>query len=510
MASPEAHRGALFLAALVLLATPLPAASQRQTLPLRGVNVHLASGSEMGLVDQMNLNRVRVDVNWSAIESMPGLFDWRDTDRAFDAAVSRRLGIYANVGSTPDWACRAGSAGPSCVPAATDPWKAFVKAAATRYRGLVEYWGIGNEPNLRQFWQGDALEYVAFLLLPAGEAIREADPAGKIAAPDLSSSLKATIPIYAFFDAIANAKATPFVDAVSLHLYEETPAWPCPAFRGPQGLHDLLFKGSTCTRSMIYWIDRSTLADRPILVTEFGYAGGGDAGTDVRATFDVFLPESRVAGLFFYELEDNSGSTNGLLRQDGSPKSGAYDLAANLSRGGEPPAPLFKDTFDANWGVSFRWLFPNGGAVVRNGGLENTLQEFIGRVGDTQIADFDIASNIVILDDLGSPWNWAGLMGRTTTPEDDFRDSGYLAFLRANGDVGLFRAPDTLIGYTQTGIDPKARSVQLTLRAQGTRISVFVDGRGVIAVDDSTWTAGYAGVQNYSIAHHDDLWFVRK
>ena len=112
-------------------------------------------------------------------------------------------------------------------------------------------------------------------------------------------------------------------------------------------------------------------------------------------------------------------------------------------------------------------------------------------------------------DDLGNPWNWAGLIGRTTRPEDGFRDSGYLAFLRSNGEVGLFRAPDTRIGYAATGLDPKARPVNLKLRAKGTRISVWVDGREVIAVDDATWKGGYAGVQNLSLAHHDDVWFVR-
>ena len=506
----RAPRCAHLVLLLTALAVSLPAAAQRTTMPLRGVNVHVASGPEMGLVDLMNLNRVRIDVAWNSIESTPGVFDWRDVDRAFDAALSRRLGIYANLGSVPDWACRPGSKGASCVPDGSERWKAFVRAAATRYRGLVEYWGVGNEPNLRQFWQGDALEYVAILLVPAGEAIREADPAVRISAPDLSSSLKATIPIYAFFDAIANAKAAPYVDAVSVHLYEDkSPVWPCPSFEGPQGLHDLLFGGSVCTRSMAYYIDRSTVADRPILVTEFGYAGGGDAGTKVRETFDIFLPEARVSGVYFYELQDNSGVTLGLLREDGSPKGGAYDLALRLSRGDEPPAPVFKDTFEAPWGASTRWVFPHGGAVVRNGGLENSVQDFVGKVGDAALEDFDIASSIAVRSDLGNPWNWAGLIGRTTKPEDGFKDSGYLAFVRSNGDVGLFRAPDTRIGYAVTGLDPKKRPVNLMLRAKGTVISVHVDGQEVIAVDDRKWTSGYAGVQDNSLARHDDVWLVR-
>lgn len=492
----------------LLLSPASPALAQRATVPLRGVNVHDAAGPEIGFVDLMNLNRVRIDVSWSDVELVPGLYEWRGIDQTIEAAASRNLGIYANLGGVPSWACRVGSSGEGCVPAGSERWAAFVAAAARRYKGVVEYWGIGNEPNVGRFWQGDALEYVSLMLRPAALAIHAADPAAKVAAADLSGTLRPDIPFEAFNDAIANTGTAPLVDAVSVHVYEEaSPGWPCPDFQDPNGIYDRLFNGSLCTRSLVYFIDRGPLAGRPILVTEFGYEGGGDADWRIPRTFALFAPEERVLGAFFYELRDNSGTNLGLIREDYTPKNGAWALYYDLPRGGEPARPILADSFERPWsGSFFRWHFPRGGGVLRGGALENDVKEFTAKVPDTWARDAEVSSTVTIRDDLGSPWNWAGVMVRTRLPGDGFRDSGYLAFVRSNGDVGLFRAPDTRIGYvTGTGLDPKAKPVRLTLRALGSRLTVLVDGREVIAVDDATWQDGLSGLQNLALARHDDV-----
>jgi hypothetical protein len=506
-ASPLAPGLPALLGAL-LLGLAAPALAQRATVPLRGVNVHNAAGPEIGFVDLMNLNRVRIDVNWSDVERVSGVYDWTGIDQAVEAAASRGLGIYANVGSVPPWACRAGSSGDGCVPAGSERWTAFVDAAARRYLGLVEFWGIGNEPNVRRFWQGDALEYVSLLLQPAALAIHAADPAAKVAAADLSGTLKPSIPFDAFNDAIANSGTAPLIDAVSVHVYEEgSPGWPCPSFPDPTGIYDRLFNGSFCTRSLVYFIDRGPLSGRPILVTEFGFAGGGDAGWRIPWTFTLFAPEERVLGLFFYELLDSPGSNLGLIRQDYTPKAGAWALSSGLPRGDEPARPILADSFDRPWsGSFFRWHFPRGGAVLLGGALGNVVKDFTAKIPDTWARDAEVTSTVTIVDDLGNPWNWAGALVRSRLPADGFRDSGYLAFVRSNGDVGLFRAPDTRIGYVSgTGLDPKTKPVRLTLRALASRLSVLVDGREVISVDDDTWQDGLSGLQNLSLARHDDV-----
>jgi len=483
------------------------AAQGRVGLPVRGVNVHSAIGAELDAVPAMHLNWVRMDLFWSAVETTEGRYVWDDVDRQVQASVSRGIRIYANLTSTPAWACRAGDAAGrgACVPR-DGLFARFVRAAASRYRGAIGVWGIWNEPDQPDFWHGDGLSYVDALLVPAARVIREVDPSARIAAPELSGSWSRSVRDPAeFFDAIGLRRAGALVDVVSQHLYEER------FLTGPGSLKRKLFDGDVFHHSLLYPIERSVLAGKEIWITEFGFDGGGDSGngTDVLRLFELFGPEPRITGLFVYELADCGSCTpagdSGLLRADLGWKPGARLLAQKL-RQTEPPPPPFLDRFSGPWSAAFfRWVFPGGGSVLADGRLGNTVPDFVAKVADVRAADFEISSLVRLEDDLGDPRSFVGLVGRTREIADGGEKSGYRAILRANGDLELDAPSIGLRLVAGTGLSPKARPVKLTLAAAGDRISVSVNDVEKLVVRDGAFAAGWAGIQNRGLGLHDDV-----
>ncbi len=487
---------------LAALASGPPAAAGTR---FRGVNLHSATGPEVDAVPAMHMNFVRMDVFWNAVETANGVITWDGLDRMVQTYRSRGLAIYATISSTPKWACRMGvpPIEVSCVPQEGYIGR-FVTALATRYRGAIAVYSIWNEPDEPVFFQGEPLSYVDSLLVPAATAIRAVDPFAKIAAPELSGSFGAPRSPGAFFDAIAQRGAAGLVDIVSQHVYEEG------SFTGPNGILNKFFNGDTFHRSLLYWIDRSVLASRDVWITEFGFNGGGDAGggDDVLRVFQLYAPRPRVAALFDYELMDCGGCLTpvlGLLEPDGSWKPGAHALTNELADLGPAP-PAFRDRFDGAWSaILWRWALPNGGAAVSAGSLVNSVPDFRAKVQGLEVTDFEISSTVRITDDLGSSFNWIGLAGRTLAPADGGTESGYLAFLRSNGDVGLTCKRSGLNLSARTGLDPKAAPVRLALSAAGDRIAVSVDGVEVLVAHDATYANGGVGLQNHSLGAHADV-----
>jgi hypothetical protein len=342
------------------------------------------------------------------------------------------------------------------------------------------------------------------LLVPAATAIRAADPFAKIAAPDLSGSWAAPRSPGAFFDAIARRNAAGLVDIVSQHVYEEG------SFTGPNGILNKFYNGDTFHHSLLYWIQRSVLASRDVWITEFGFNGGGDSGggADILRVFQVFGPRPHVTALFVYELQDCVGCVTpagGLLRSDGSWKPGAHALASQLTDL-DPTPPAFRDRFSGAWSETlFRWLLPSGGGSVSAGRLVNSVGDFRAKVQDLAVTDFEISSTVQITDDLGNAFNWVGLAGRTQAASDGGTESGYLAFLRSNGDVGLYCKRSGLNLSARTGRNPKALPVRLALSATGNRIAVSVDGVEALVAFDSTYGNGTVGLQNHALGAHADV-----
>lgn len=170
-------------AAVVTVATVLASCHATATDPVPvGMGVHMmfddpaSVAKQFELMEQMHVSVVRVDFDWSAIESERGRYDWSYPDRIVTQAEARGMQVLALLTYTPNWA-RPPDTTSHAPPRQVGDFAGFARAAAARYapRG-VHSWEIWNEPNISDFWspRPDVDAYGA-LFLAAADAIRDVD-----------------------------------------------------------------------------------------------------------------------------------------------------------------------------------------------------------------------------------------------------------------------------------------------------------------------------------------------
>ena len=151
------------------------------TLHFRGADAALVK-RQFDLMADMNVAWVRFDLDWSAVETERGRFDWAFPDIVVDEAQSHGMKVLGVLAYTPAWA-RSSTIGDPTTASRSRPdrwsdYASFARVAAERYapRG-VGTWEIWNEPNSSKFWppRPDANEYGG-LFRVAAAAIRSADP----------------------------------------------------------------------------------------------------------------------------------------------------------------------------------------------------------------------------------------------------------------------------------------------------------------------------------------------
>ena len=144
---------------------------------------------------------IRLTCGWSWVEPQPGRFDWRRCDAVMAAAAAAGFRVLATLTPSSQWSTTA----PTNMPPAEREWYppadygAFGRwvEAMVRHYPAVDYWEVGNEPDLRPFWPAPPGEY-ARLLAEAKEAAGRARPGAKIVLGGLS--LAANVPIERLID----------------------------------------------------------------------------------------------------------------------------------------------------------------------------------------------------------------------------------------------------------------------------------------------------------------------
>ena len=175
----------LLLLLLVCVARGAAAADPSSSF---GVNIHAPQGAELAAeldrVKAAGIGWVRIDFIWAAVEPQRGRYDWRGYDALAAAARARGLQVYATLAYTPAWA----TDGPELtgVPRNPDDWRRFCLRAARRYRGKILYWGLWNEPNLKQFWSGSRDQYIDLILKTGADAVHAGNPAARVGGPELA------------------------------------------------------------------------------------------------------------------------------------------------------------------------------------------------------------------------------------------------------------------------------------------------------------------------------------
>ncbi|GAB6164908.1 hypothetical protein JCM19992_09080 [Thermostilla marina] len=174
---------------------------------------------------RLGVKWARVQTGWARTETSPGKYDfaWLDAvvDHIRDAGVRPWFNLgYGNRLYTPE-APDASAVGwtPIYREEAMTAWRAFVKAAARRYRGRVDHWEIWNEPNISKFWQPrkpNPQDYVR-LVRETAAIIRAENPQATIIGGALAG-----MPTD-YFKAMLEAGLGEIVDKISYHPYRPVP-----------------------------------------------------------------------------------------------------------------------------------------------------------------------------------------------------------------------------------------------------------------------------------------------
>lgn len=312
--------GLLWLAAIQLAAitiSPLP----------YGINVHTAQNETLAKVKAAGIAWIRVDINWPLIESTKGQYNFGEVDRVADYAAANGLSIYATIAYTPAWAN--GNLGINYPAANINDWKGFVNLVINRYKSRIKYWGIWNEPNLKEFFAYGKDIFVQQILLPAAQTIRSADPAAFIVGPELSHKTEAGMEWYFWLKYILD-NAGAYFDVISHHIYEDL---------GVYVTYELLENGDQLIPAVKQIIEESGQGGKPFWITETGW-NTNKFSEPMQSLRYLDMLQTRARKdypqkIFFYEIIDDPNSNNlpfGILRSSGDAKP-AYNAYRDFIAG---------------------------------------------------------------------------------------------------------------------------------------------------------------------------------
>lgn len=320
--------------------TSTPQVDIGMTLHSRGAD-SAAVERQFDVMSAMKATWVRVDIDWSAVETQQGQYDWSYSDLVVDEAAARGMKVLAVVSFTPEWA-RPATPGDSVAARRSRPenlseWASFVRATADRYapRG-VHSWEIWNEPNTTNFWppRPEINEY-GTLFWVAADAIREVDPDSTILIGGLGPKFEepdAEIPPAEYLEQLYANGAAKRADGVAAHPY----SFPSLPMEDPQRMIGG-FKDLPALRAVM---ERHGDGAKKIWITEFGAPTGDGPHAVSEDDQASALLEARkqaaqwewVGPLIYYELVDGGPDLSdteqnfGVLHEDLSPKPAADAL----------------------------------------------------------------------------------------------------------------------------------------------------------------------------------------
>lgn len=252
------------------------------------------------------LGTVRVVLQWSAIETTKGAYNWQSSDQVLSQLALAGLRPLVTVYGTPSAYASEPSDAPTNDEQTFDAWADFLAAAAVRYGSNGDFWSvftdgnpdveaqpireweIWNEPNSSTFWSPtpDPAAY-ADLIKRSAKIIGEADPdaevmsAGMFATPQSDGAIVS----YDFIDSIYGIGGVDdAIDIVGVHPY------------GPD--RDAVIDQVEKTRETI----DGAGSDAPMWATEIGWGSNPKSGNDLAKTPEE---QAELLGETFGRLSDS-------------------------------------------------------------------------------------------------------------------------------------------------------------------------------------------------------------
>ncbi len=216
--------------------------------------------------------------NWSQVESVEGVYDWKALDTALRTADRNGAeDVLVVLGGTPTWNASRITPGDYPVPGAASPpvsleaWDAFVTAMVTRYKGRISSYQVWNEASLAMFWNGTP-EKLALMTKRAADIIHGIDPDAEVVAASTTTRLPGAFDRFFPRYLAALAESGWPVDVFAAHLYPTS-------------------RGTTDERAAFVGQVRQALVtagapDLPVWDTELNYGLAGPGPDNPRQTIE--------------------------------------------------------------------------------------------------------------------------------------------------------------------------------------------------------------------------------
>jgi polysaccharide biosynthesis protein PslG len=278
------------LGALVLLA---PVQAQSSTTAAKngwgyGFQVQLwhydpvAISNVIGDVTQAGFNSITEQVEWDAVETSQGTYDWSQLDPIVAAGNNAGLNVMLSFAHAPVF-YRTPSSG--LMPGDPTTFGTFMSAVASRYAGQVQAYELWNEENLdREAGTGNVDPSNYLPLLESGyTAVKAADPNALVllGAPspttsNVPGSIMDDLSYLQNLYAINGGEAAGYFDILSAHPSgfsnppDCTPATPQCSLSGAWNTDDSFFAFTRASEYRDIMVQNGD-ANKQIWFTEFGY-----------------------------------------------------------------------------------------------------------------------------------------------------------------------------------------------------------------------------------------------
>ncbi|MCP4648739.1 MAG: hypothetical protein GY853_01485 [PVC group bacterium] len=267
-----------------------------------GLNVHLLYDlQQFEKLGELNPPLVRCDFNWFLIEPDEGKFDWEATDNIVSFCEGRGIKILAILGYNPEWADK-GFNDPEFF---IEKWVNFVETVVERYKGMINFYEIWNEPNLPRFYQGSRFFYFENILKPASEVISRKSDA-RIVAPCVS--VMDNNDWYAWIKAAERYKK--YFDIVSFHVYRDSALSVIRRI-----VFGIPFRGGSY-KSILGTLQK---LHKPIWLTETGWKTSNCFYEEQKEYIELllnYIQHSPIEEVILYDIADSVDSSYGILEYD--------------------------------------------------------------------------------------------------------------------------------------------------------------------------------------------------
>jgi hypothetical protein len=296
------------LAAPLLLSALLSGAVGDEAV---GINVHEATQGRIDAVLAAGVSWIRVDANWFVMNPAPNRYEFAAMDAQVALANAAGLRVYMSLAYTPGWVPRHGDTDGSSlndVPNGSAEWVDYVEAMVARYRPLgVRHFGIWNEANLSQFWEGSLAEWSQVIANPGSAAVRAACSDCFVLGPELASVGASDDALEAVLAATLGAW-----DIITHHTYQGFRETGTGIFDGDSFINILDQRRFPGTRRPIRQLLDAIGWTGEVWISETGFRADppGDAtreqtqATYVRRALEEQRARPWYTNTFFYEIED--------------------------------------------------------------------------------------------------------------------------------------------------------------------------------------------------------------